>query len=153
VDVNFDPPCRRLGLRLSAVALVLAACAGDPARAIEERRALYTATLAGFVVRDLPGTLKPQIALEVQLSGGSTPPLAGLTLDVALSGADGRQRATRRAWVETAALGSAGGATTIRFDDLDYRPGDRFTVGVRSPVPAAERAGYRELEGLREGVR
>jgi hypothetical protein len=141
---------RRFGSRLVALVPILAACAGDPAPAVEARRAQYTAALSGFVVRDLPGVARPQIALDVQLTGGSTPPLPGLTLDVALSSADGGERAKKRVWVETpqAGLGvTRDGAVTIRLDDLDYQPGDRFSVAVRSPIPLAERGDYRELGG------
>jgi hypothetical protein len=127
--------------------VVLAACAGDSARAIEAQRAKYTATLSGFVVKEAPGQAKPQIVLDVLVQGGSKPPLPGLTLDVSMAGADGKEKLVRRVWVDTATVGTAGEQKTVVFDDLDFAPGDGFFVEVRNAVPAAERAEYREFGG------
>jgi hypothetical protein len=127
--------------------LVIAACAGDSSRAIELRRAKYTATLSGFVVKDEPGRAKPQIVLDVLVQGGSKPPLPGLTLDVSMAGADGKEKLVRRVWVDTATVGTSGEQKTVVFDDIDYAPGDGFFVEVRNAIPAAERAQYREFQG------
>jgi hypothetical protein len=128
-------------------AVALAACAGDSDRAVEAQRAKYTATLSGFVVKDTPGQAKPQIVLDVLVQGGSKPPLPGLTLDVSMAGADGKEKLVRRVWVDTATVGSSGEQKTVVFDDVDYAPGDGFFVEVRNAVPAAERARYREFQG------
>ncbi len=122
-------------------------------RAIEVRRTKYTASLSGFVIRDVPGDVqgaaKQQIVLDVLVAGGSKPPLPGLTLDVSMAGADGVEKARRRVWVETASVGVSGEQRAILFDDLDYQPGDGFWVEVRSPIPVAERGDYRELGAAR----
>lgn len=123
------------------------ACAGDPAREVAARRAKYTAQLAGFVVRDEPGRAKPQVVLDVLVSGGSKPPLPGLTLDVSMAGADGKEKLVRRVWVETATVGAGGEQKTVTLDDVDYQPGDGFWVEVRQAIPAAERGEYREFAG------
>lgn len=150
--VDASPARRRFAALAALAALVLTAavaCAGDPVREIEVRRTKYTATLSGFVVKDVPGAPKPQIVLDVLVAGGSKPPLAGLTVDVSMAGADGKEKAHRRAWVETGTVGVSGEQKTVVFDDLDYQPGDGFWVEIRSPIPAAERGDYRELGAAR----
>ncbi|MGH7337456.1 MAG: hypothetical protein ACREI7_07760 [Myxococcota bacterium] len=139
---------RRPGTALAlGLSLLLAACARDPTRDVEARRAKYTATLSGFVVKDEPGREKPQIVLDVLVAGGSKPPLPGLTLDVSMAGADGKEKLLRRVFVDTTTVGAGGEQKTVVFDDVDYAPGDGFFVEVRNSVPAAERAQYRELQG------
>jgi hypothetical protein len=137
-------PAALLAAALFGAAL-LAACAGDPARAVEARRAKYRATLSGFVVKDEPGRERPQVVLDVLVAGGAKPPLSGLTLDVSIAGADGREKTRRRVWVETATVGVSGESKAIVLDDVDYRPGDGFWVEVRTPVPPGERGDYREF--------
>ena len=134
------------------LAMALGACAGDPVAELEARRASYTATLGGFVVHDLPGAPKPRIELDLLVAGGSQPPLSGLTLDVALMDAEGRERHRRRAWLALERVAPQGSRHTLRIDDLDYAPGDRFAVELRSPVPASERAEYREFGELGESA-
>ena len=127
------------------LAIALGACAGDPVAELEARRSSYTATLGGFVVHDLPGAPKPRIELDLLVAGGSQPPLAGLTLDVALVSAEGQERHRRRVWLALDRVAPQGSRQTLAIDDLDYAPGDRFTVELRSPVPAPERAEYLEF--------
>jgi hypothetical protein len=139
------------GLRLRAAlpillaALGIAACAGDPVAEIERRRAAYDATLTGFLVRDEPGAAHPKVLLDVTVRGESKPPLAGITLDVSMADGAGKEKARRRVWVDTSALGPGGEQTTLTLDGLDFVPGDGFWVEVRTPVPPAERGDYREL--------
>jgi hypothetical protein len=136
---------------LAATSLVagLAACAGDPARALEARRARYSADLGAFLVQDDPARSLPRILLDVTVRGDARPPLTGLTLDVSIADAAGREKERRHVFVDTSAVGPGGEQMTLTLDDVDYAPGDGFWVEVRGPVPPAERALYREFEGVR----
>jgi hypothetical protein len=149
------PIGRPLRFAAAAALLVLAslACAGDPAQEIERRRAGYSASLAGFMIRDDPGSERPQVLLDVTVRGEAKPPLAGITLDVSMADAGGREKARRRVWVDTSALGPGGEQTTLTLEGLDFAPGDGFWVEVRTPVPPAERGEYRELSAAGGGGR
>jgi hypothetical protein len=140
-------PSPRSALAVGAVAALAAAACGDPAQEIEQRRAAYEASLAGFLVRDDPAAERPTIVLDVLVRGAARPPLAGLTLDVSMADAAGREKAHRRAWVDLAGVGPGGVQTAVTLEGLEYAPGDGFWVEVRSPVPPAERGEYRELGG------
>lgn len=141
------PTGRRLrpAVAFLLAALILAACAGDPAAEVERRRAGYSATLTGFLVRDEPGATRPKILLDVTVRGESKPPLAGITLDVSMADGSGQEKVRRRVWVDTSAVGPGGEQTTLTLDGLDFTPGDGFWVEVRTPVPPAERGDYREF--------
>jgi len=137
------PRSRRALCTLSLLAAF--ACAGDPAREIENRRADYTASVTGFLLRDEPGRERSQVILDVLLAGEASPPLPGLTLDVSMAGPDGREKAHRRVYVDSSTVGRGGQQVALTFDDLPYAPGDGFWVEVRSAVPPAERSEYREF--------
>ncbi len=125
--------------------LLAAACAGDPAARIEARRAKYSAELTGFVVKEAPAVALPEIVLDVLVSGAAKPPLSGLTLDLSMADAAGKEKVHRRVWVETSTVGPGGEQKSLTLTDLGYAAGDGFWVEVRSPIPAAERGDYREF--------
>jgi len=131
-------------LSVALVGVSLAACGADPVRDLELRRARYSASLTGFLVRDEPGAARPTIVLDVTVRGDAKPPLAGLTLDVSQADAAGHEKARRQVWVDTSGIGPGGEQTTLTLDDLDYAPGDGFWVEVRGPIPPVERGRYRE---------
>ncbi len=133
-------------LLLGLATVVALSCSRDPIRDLEVRRVQYSATLTGFLVKDEPGKEHPDILLDVTLEGDAQPPLPGLTLDVSMADAKGKEKAHRRVWIDGKDLGPGGVQQTLTLKDLPYQPGDGFWVGVRSPVPAAERAQYREFE-------
>src|SRR5512134_859320 len=110
----------RLAVALAPLVWALAACAGDPAREIERRRAGYSATLTGFMVRDEPGAEHPKILLDVTVRGESKPPLPGVTLDVSMADGAGREKARRRVWFDTSVLGPGGEQTTLTLEGLDF---------------------------------
>jgi len=129
---------------LLAILLGALACAGDPIHDLDVRRARYSASLNGFLVRDEPNAERPTIVLDVTVRGDAKPPLPGLTVDVSQADGAGREKAIRRVWVDTHEVGPGGEQMTLTLDDLDYRPGDGFWVEVRGPIPPAERGEYRE---------
>jgi hypothetical protein len=137
----------RIALAAGMAALAAAACAGDPVQEVERRRAAYEAELTGFLVRDDPAAERPTIVLDVLVRGEAKPPLAGLTLDISMADAAGREKARRRAWVDTRGIGPGGVQTAVTLEGLEYATGDGFWVEVRSPIPAAERGEYREFGG------
>jgi len=140
-----------LSLVLPALALLLAvACAGDPILELERQRARYSASLNGFVVRDDPATGKQEIVLDVLVQFDGQKALDGVTVDLSVADAAGREKATRRLWVETQGLGKGPGKqVTLTLTDLPYQAGDGFFVEVRAPIPAAQRSEYREFAGVR----
>jgi hypothetical protein len=143
---------RANSLRLLAptLALLLAACAGDPILDLERQRARYSATMNGFVVRDDPATGKQEIVLDVLVQFDGQDPLDGVTVDLSVADAAGREKAVRHLWVDTRGLGKGPGKqVTLTLTDLPYLPGDGFFVEVRAPIPAAERGDYREFAAVR----
>jgi hypothetical protein len=127
-------------------ALALASCGGDRVAEVEARRARTTAEVTGFVVQDQPGGER-RVVLDVLVRSQAKPPLDGVTLDVSIAGADGKERDRRRVWVDTPGAGPGGVQVSVPLEGVDYRPGDGYWAEVRSPVPAAERGDYRELAG------
>lgn len=143
---------RANSLRLLAptLALLLVACAGDPILELERQRARYSATMNGFVVRDDPATGKQEIVLDVLVQFDGQAPLDGVTVDLSVADAAGREKAVRHLWVDTRGLGKGPGRqVTLTLSDLPYLPGDGFFVEVRAPIPAAERGDYREFAATR----
>jgi hypothetical protein len=135
---------RRLALLLLA-AVAAGACAADPALELERQRARYSAAVGSFVVRDDPAAGQ-EIILDVLVQFDGTEPLPGITLDVSVADAAGKEKASRKVWVST--QGVARGVSrqvTVKLDDVPYQPGDGFFVEVRSPIPASERGEYREF--------
>ncbi len=133
---------------LLALALALGCGAANPAQRVEALRSHYDAELsgAGFVVRDDPASGKREILLDVLVRWEGHERLPGITLDVSMGDATGKEKAARRVWVDTSKLDRGPGEqTTLTLTDLPYQPGDGFFVEVRSPIPAAERGDYREF--------
>jgi hypothetical protein len=131
------------------VALAALACAGDPALRIEARRARYTATAQSFVVRDDPGAAQQQVVLDVLVGWRGGDPLPGLTVDVSMADPTGKEKEHRRAWLDVSKVDQGGAQMSVVLDDVPYQAGDGFYVEVRTPVPAAERANYREFAAAR----
>lgn len=139
-----------LRLALPLVLLIAAGCAGDPILELEHQRSSYSATMNGFVVRDDPDTGKQEIVLDVLVRWDGTKPLDGVTIDLSVADAAGREKAVRHLWVDTAGLGKGPGKqVTLTLTDLPYQAGDGFFVEVRAPIPAAERSAYREFAAAR----
>jgi hypothetical protein len=137
---------------LAGAALVSTfACSTDPVTRIEQLRSRYSASLGGFVVRDLPESGHQEVIVDVLLRWDGTEPLSGVTLDLSLVDARGELKAARKLWVET--QGWLKGETrqqAFTFSDLNYVEGDGFYVELRTPVPASERSQYREFGQLRQ---
>lgn len=133
-----------------ALLLAVAACAGDPVLQLERQRARYSATMNGFVVRDDPATGKQEIVLDVLVQFDGQEPLDGVTVDLSVADAAGREKAVRHLWVDTLGLGKGPGKqVTLTLTDLPYQAGDGFFVEVRAPIPATERGDYREFAAAR----
>ena len=135
-----------------AAALLGGACGRDSQLRVAEARQRYEARLNAFVIKDLPAgggqPARQVVDLDILVRRDGRDSLPGLTLDISVAGPDGKERAHRRAWVDTSRIekGSEVG-TNVQLEGIDYRAGDGFYVEVRHPVPAAERADYREFGG------
>ena len=130
---------------LALAAALAAACAQDPARRVEAARARYSATLQSFVVRDDPAAASQQIVLDVLVEWAGGEALPGITLDVSMADATGKEKAHRRVFADVSKVDRGGAQISLVLDELPYRAGDGFFVEVRVPVPAAERSEYREF--------
>jgi hypothetical protein len=133
------------GVALAFAAALAAACAQDPARRVDAARARYGATLQSFVVRDDPAAASQQIVLDVLVDWSGGEALPGLTFDVSMADATGKEKAHRRVFADVSKVDRGGAQLSLVLDDLPYRAGDGFFVEVRVPVPAAERGDYREF--------
>lgn len=152
-EASLWPRFRRTAVPLGLA--LLTAC-GPGAGEISEARALYSAELDGFSVRQepIPGIDPPRLEQDVTLaltvrreaaSGEAPGGLPGITLDVDQVDAAGKSRRHWRVWIETAGL-EPGRELRVEpvLEEIDYTPGDGFRVEVRRSIPGAERAGYRE---------
>lgn len=93
-----------------------------------------------------PVPVQQNLLLDIVVRNENKERLPGLTLDVSQQGADGADKAHWQIWVDTAKIGRGPGtAVNHLIEDIDYTEGDGFNVEVRAPVPAAERADYREF--------
>ena len=135
-----------------AAALLGGACGRDPQRQVADARQRYEARLNAFVIRDLPAEgaqpARQVIDLDILVRRDGRESLPGLTLDISVAGPDGKEKAHRLAWVDTSRIekGNEVGVN-VQLEGVEYRAGDGFYVEVRRPVPAAERAAYREFGG------
>lgn len=132
-------------------ALAFAGCVPEAER-VMEARSRYEATVNGWVVEQTPRAqsgVEQRVLLDVLVRhqpGDSVEPLPGFTLDVSHTGPDRREKEHRRVWVDASRIAPGPGSlVTLTLDGLDVRPGDRFRVEVRNPIPAGERGGYREF--------
>jgi len=135
----------RAAFPLALLLLASAACARDPARRVEAARARYSAQAQSFVVRDDPAAERQQVVLDVLVGWAGGEALPGLTFDVSMADASGREKARRRVFADVSRIDRGGAQLSLVLDDLPYAAGDGFFVEVRVPVPAAERGEYREF--------
>jgi hypothetical protein len=103
----------------------------------------------------VPGTIettagppvRTDVILDILVSTTSSEYLPGITLDVEHADADRQAKDRRTLWVDTSGLVRGGGTqVTHVLENVDWEEGDAFYVEVRSPVPAEERADYKEFE-------
>jgi hypothetical protein len=135
----------RAAAALAFLAALTPACTGDPARSVAIARARYSATLQSFVVRDDPAAERQQVVLDVLVGWDGGEALPGLTLDISMADATGKEKAHRRVFADVSKVDRGGAQISLVLDELPYLAGDGFFVEVRTPVPAAERGDYREF--------
>lgn len=90
--------------------------------------------------------VRQQVVLDILVRHDSNQKLPGITVDIVQVGADDVEKGKWLLWVDTAGL-EKGTIEQVRhvIEDVDYTEGDRFSVEVRHPIPAAERGEYREF--------
>lgn len=95
------------------------------------------------------GTVPRDVTLNIQLWHNSPEMLPGITLDIAHADEHEQVKDVYRVWFDTSRLMRA---QHLQIDHvipgLLVEPGDRFSVEVRHPVPAAERGEYREFQEI-----
>jgi hypothetical protein len=88
------------------------------------------------------------VSLDLLVRHDAAEALPGITVDVSQSNEGAAEKAHFRLWLDTS--GVARGqevALRHRLEGVELTPGDRFTVGVVSPVPQEHRSAYREFAG------
>ncbi|MGH9379872.1 MAG: hypothetical protein ACRD2Z_04585 [Thermoanaerobaculia bacterium] len=102
----------------------------------------------GIVVEDLPlAPVLQDVTLDLLVRNDNVADrLPGLTLDIALVDAAGNEKDRRRVWIDTSEIARGPGVQLSHdLEDVELAEGDTFHVEMRSPVPAEERAEYREF--------
>jgi hypothetical protein len=93
-----------------------------------------------------PVDLTQDVILDLLVRWNGRDPLAGITVDITHADEAGNEKGAYRAWIETAEVHRGPPTQMVhRLEDLDYVDGDGFHAEVRSPIPAGERAQYREF--------
>ena len=91
--------------------------------------------------------VRSDVILDILLSTTSQEYLPGVTLDLEHVDADRRVKERRTLWVDTSSLVRGSGIQVSHvLENVDWEDGDGFFVEVRTPIPAEERADYREFE-------
>lgn len=86
------------------------------------------------------------IQLDVLVRHRSPENLPGITVDVSMVDAGQNEKGHWLWWVDTADIAKSNVTQfTYVIEDVSYEEGDGFYVEVRHPVPAEERAQYREF--------
>lgn len=92
-------------------------------------------------------SVRSDVILDILVSTTSQEYLPGVTLDLEHVDADRRVKDRRTLWVDTSNLVRGGGMqVTHVLENVDWEEGDGFFVEVRTPIPATERADYREFQ-------
>ena len=130
---------------------------------VELRRARYTATLQSLTVKQDPQPVEPpaeasgvaaqagplvrtDAILDIVVTTTSDEPLPGVTIDVEHFDASRRAKSRSTFWVDTSQLSSGQSAqVTHVLENVVWHTGDTYAVSVRTPIPEAERADYREF--------
>ena len=153
-----------------AIVLLAAALACGPRltteQEVEQRRAQYNATLQSLTVKQDPVIGEPAAqttAAEVPsatrvrtdaildiavttTAGQDAEPLPGVTIDIEHFDAARRSKDRSTFWVDTSQLaGKESARITHVLENVAWETGDTYAVSVRSPIPEAERADYREF--------
>ena len=83
---------------------------------------------------------------EGPTTGQDGEPLPGLTIDIEHFDATRRAKDRTTFWVDSSKLAEKESARiTHVLENVAWETGDTYAVSVRSPIPAAERADYREF--------
>ena len=99
-------------------------------------------------VADAPApAVRTDVILDILVSTTGQKYLPGVTLDVEHVDESRREKDRRTLWVDTSSLVRGGGIqVTHALENVDWEAGDGFFVEVRTPIPAEERADYREFQ-------
>jgi hypothetical protein len=92
------------------------------------------------------GPQRRDVVLDIVVTHTADEALPGITLDVTQADEEENVKETFLVWIDTAHI-SRGEHAQVNYvlEDIEFEPGDRFSVEVRHPVPAADRGRYREL--------
>lgn len=108
---------------------------------------------AGLTLAE-PVPVRQDAILDILVSRRSHEALPGLTVDVEQIDGQGNAKRTWRVYLDTSdVLRGPGVQVSHLIEDVDYEQGDGFFVEVRHPIPAGERADYREFQEPVEGAR
>ncbi|HEX2254072.1 MAG TPA: hypothetical protein VHQ65_12450 [Thermoanaerobaculia bacterium] len=93
------------------------------------------------------------VVLDIMLRNRGDESLPGITLDIEQVDAQERVKANYKIYVDAAGATPGGQPAAVShvLEDVDFAPGDKFAVEVRSAVPPEARGDYRELAEAAEG--
>lgn len=99
-----------------------------------------------------PVEVSQDVILDLLVRWDGRDPLPGLTIDITHADVDGNEKGSHRAYIETADVHRGPPTQMVHhLEDVPYEEGDGFHAEVVSPVPAGERAQYREFSEGGEG--
>ena len=89
------------------------------------------------------------VVLDIDLYHTAAEPLPGITLDVTQADSQEREKAVFNVWVDTSNLVKGQHIQVNEIlEDVEFEPGDLFSVEVRHPVPPEDRSEYREFSAV-----
>ncbi len=101
---------------------------------------------AGTEASASDSSVNKNLMLDILVSNDSFKSMPGITLDISMVDASGKEIEHRRLWVDTSkvVVGSPVQISDV-LKGVPYKQGDGINVEVRKPIPAAERSEYREF--------
>ena len=152
-----------------AIVLLATALACGPGltteQEVEQRRTQYQASLQSLTVKQDPVIGEPAaqtaaaevpaaprvrtdaiLDIAVTITSQDGEPLPGVTIDIEHFDAARRPKGRTTFWVDASQLaGTESARITHVLENVAWETGDTYAVSVRSPIPPAERADYREF--------
>jgi hypothetical protein len=115
---------------------------GDLAEEAELEEAVEMEGSADFE----PVAVSQRVLLDILIQHDSNEKLPGITVDISMADAGGKEKGHWRVWFDTADIEKANVTQfTHILEDVSYEEGDGFFVEVRHPVPEGERGEYKEF--------
>ncbi len=158
----------RLVVLFGLLAIVVGCQEKDPALLVESLRAQYTAQAQSFYIDErvveaepvldsegqevsIEPTVERDLLLDIVVKNGSQSRLETLTVEYEHYDSSENLKDTRRMVLDVGhILAGTVGQFSETIENVDYNEGDKFSMSIRNPVPAAERSEYPEFTASRD---